>query len=109
MVASGELFRSLGESPVLTPQDLRMTVVPALLVSGAADPVVSAEETLHIGTLLEAKSLLFPGAAHPIAAMPLARVAECVSLWIAGVEAERRSRFRRRVTSARPGPAPAPP
>ena len=56
--------------------------VPALVISGNADPMVPALETQQLGATLKAPVLMFPGSAHPLTAVPVQAVAHEVNRWM---------------------------
>jgi pimeloyl-ACP methyl ester carboxylesterase len=82
-----ELFRRLGERPPLSEADLTRINVPALIVSGDRDPLVSAEESRRLADLLPfARLALFPGPAHPLKEVPLDQVVRAFRSFIGEVE-----------------------
>jgi pimeloyl-ACP methyl ester carboxylesterase len=82
-----ELFRRLGERPPLSEEDLQRINVPALIVSGDRDPLVSAAESRRLADLLPfARLALFPGPAHPLKEVPLDQVVRAFRSFIGEVE-----------------------
>lgn len=87
VLANRAMFASLGERPEIAGGDLEAIRVPVLVMSGAQDRVVSAQETQGIANALRAKTFLFRGDAHPVSAVPAGRVARVAGFWMAGVAA----------------------
>lgn len=81
------LFRSLGESAPLGPADWSALSVPALVISGDADPLVPLQETHRLGAWLRCPIVLFPGPAHPLSAVPVQAVADEIARWVNRVSA----------------------
>ncbi len=82
-----ELFRRLGKKPPLDERDLSRITVPALIVSGDRDPLVPIAESRRMAELLPlARLAFFPGAAHPLAQVPIDQVARAFRTFIADVE-----------------------
>ena len=91
-----ELFRRLGERQPFGEEDLKRINVPALIVSGDRDPLVSAAESRRLAELLPfARLALFPGAAHPLKQVPLDQVVRAFRSFVSEVESG----------TFRPGPA----
>lgn len=68
----------------LSADDLLAIDVPALVISGVADQLVSKEESVRLGQLLRAPILMFDGPAHPLMAVPLEAVARGIGEWLGG-------------------------
>jgi pimeloyl-ACP methyl ester carboxylesterase len=74
--ANRRLFADLGASPPLSDEDLRNIAAPVLVLNGANDPLVSAEESHALAGLFRTWRLgLFEGSAHPLPATPIADIA----------------------------------
>lgn len=79
-------FASLAARPPIAQADLEAIPCPVLVLSGAQDQLVSAQETLALHRLLpHAEVALFNGMAHPLEAVPAAGVAQAVKAW-AGIQ-----------------------
>lgn len=79
-------FASLASHPPISQADLRAVSCPALVLSGAQDQLVNAQETLALHRLLpHAEVALFNGVAHPSEAVPAAGLAQAVKAW-AGIQ-----------------------
>ncbi len=77
------LFKALGAIPSLTDDDLRAITAPALVISGELDQLVTPQETLEIAGLIPRSEVAtFKGFGHPLAAVPLDRVAWLVGEWL---------------------------
>lgn len=77
------LFTALGAIPSLTDDDLRAITAPALVISGELDQLVTPQETLEIAGLIPRSEVAtFRGFGHPLAAVPLDRVAWLVGEWL---------------------------
>ncbi len=86
--ANRQLFLDLAESPALTDDDLRAIRCPALVVSGAQDQIVSAQETERLAHLLtDGRLLLFRGQAHPLGVVPLQSLEPHLRSWLVEVRA----------------------
>ncbi len=80
------MYKSFSETPPLSDDDLRAIAAPVLLVSGTEDPVVPEAEIKRLAELLpDASSSLFPGPAHPIAAVPTHHVRTAVLKFVGEV------------------------
>ncbi len=87
ILANQAMFRGLGARPPLTEADLRAIQAPALVISGQTDQVVPAQETALLGRLLpHAHTLIFPGYAHPLAAVPITPLVPHIARWLSGLE-----------------------
>lgn len=82
MLRNQALFRSLGESAPLGAADWPAVRVPALVISGDADPLVPLQETHGLAAWLRCPLVLFPGPAHPLSAVPIEAVAREIGLWM---------------------------
>ncbi len=83
-----DLYRELGRSPALTGADLRALSVPALIMTGHADQVVSWAESLRLANLIpRAQGFTFAGKAHPLETVPTDFLATVISAWIEQLEA----------------------
>lgn len=77
------MFAALGERPALRDEDLRAITVPALVISGELDQLVTPQETREIAELIPGSEVAtFKGFGHPLAAIPLDRVAWLVGEWL---------------------------
>jgi pimeloyl-ACP methyl ester carboxylesterase len=77
------LFAALGERPALRDEDLCAISVPALVISGELDQLVTPQETREIAKLIPGSEIAtFKGFGHPLAAVPLDRVAWLVGEWL---------------------------
>jgi pimeloyl-ACP methyl ester carboxylesterase len=80
------LFESFREGAPLDETDLRQVVAPALIVSGDADQLVPLEETRRLASLLpNARLATYVGQAHPITAIPAARLVRALRQFHADV------------------------
>ena len=82
MLLNQGLFRSLGVAAPLMAADWSAMRVPALVISGDADPLVPLQETHRLGAWLRCPVVLFPGSAHPLAAVPIQAVAREIGRWM---------------------------
>lgn len=79
-----ELYASFRDNPPITEQQLRGLTLPALLIAGTADPIVSSSETSRIARLLpNAKAHLLPGSSHPLPDAPLADIVRALTRFLA--------------------------
>lgn len=85
MEMNRRMFVALGSTAPLTGYDLPAIGKPALVMSGTEDQLVGAQETREMARLLAATLLLFPGPAHPLEQVPLARVAQQLRDWLATI------------------------
>ena len=87
ILANQALIRALGAGAAPTEADLRAIHAPALVVSGTTDQVVPAAETVALGKLLpQGRTLLFPGYAHPLGAVPIAALVPHIARWLSELE-----------------------
>ena len=77
-----EMFAGLRGQALLPEEALQSMRVPALVVSGTGDQLVSRAESERLGQLLSCDVLLFPGPAHPIDAVPLHGLAGILGRWL---------------------------
>lgn len=77
-----QLWRDLVVKAPLQREDIAAINVPALVVSGDADQVVSMPETGELARLLRTKAMMFRGPAHPIEVVPLGQLAEVMRRWM---------------------------
>jgi pimeloyl-ACP methyl ester carboxylesterase len=81
------LFAALGEATPLTEEALRQLRMPALILSGATDPVVPEPEARDLARLLpNARLGVWPRAAHPLRNLPLNQVRQAVAAFVAQVD-----------------------
>jgi len=89
MLLNQALFRSLQGVSLLGDEVWPARSMPALVISGDADPLVSADETKQLAIDLQCPLMMFPGPAHPIAAVPMAAMASEVNRWMDWVMARK--------------------
>jgi pimeloyl-ACP methyl ester carboxylesterase len=90
-----DLFTELGRAPALTEDDIRAIDLPALIMSGETDPLVTIEETRALAGLIRRWRLAtFPGSAHPLSATPLPGIADTLVQFITDLEQARSSACR---------------
>lgn len=87
MLLNQAMFKSLEGVPLLGENAWPASEMPALVISGELDPLVSADETRRLGAWLQSPVLMFPGAAHPLTAVPVQAVAHDVKAWMDWVSA----------------------
>ena len=81
--ANQRFFAELGREPPMTAAELGAIRAPVMLVNANRDPLVPWGETLALGQLIPgAKLVMFYGLAHPIALVPVHRIARVVADWI---------------------------
>lgn len=81
--ANQRFFAELGRTP-LSPEALAACAVPVMLVGGSRDRVAPWPDMLETGRRIRAKLVMFYGNAHPIAAVPAAKVARAFDEWRRG-------------------------
>lgn len=77
-----QMFAALRGQVLLPEEALQSMRVPALVVSGTGDPLVSRAESERLGQLLSCDVLLFPGPAHPLDVVPLQTIAGTLGHWL---------------------------
>lgn len=82
MLLNQGMFQSLGVAAPLVATDWSAMSVPALVISGDADPLVPLQETHRLGAWLRCPVVLFPGSAHPLGVVPIQAVAREIGRWM---------------------------
>lgn len=78
------MYTSFLQQPPVTVEELKAISCPCLILSGSADPITSADETITLHrSLAQSEIAMYSGAAHPAEKVPVQGLKRAVVAWAA--------------------------